>query len=398
MDEFENKDVFEGVAGENSAQEKKIAPKKQNGLSRFILISIISAVIGGLITGGALLIVFNTMNLGSANSTSTNVKIVKTSSPVVEIAKKVGPSVVSIKATAVQNNGVFGTTTSEPQGSGIIVRSDGYIVTNYHVISDALGTDGKISSSSKISIYISGDSEKGYEAKLIGGDSRTDLAVLKINKSGLTAAELGDSSAIEVGELVVAIGSPGGTELAGSVSQGIVSGLNRKIETEGGTEINLIQTDTAISPGNSGGALVNSQGQVVGINELKVVATGYEGIGFSIPINDVKTIINSLIKDGYIKRPYLGIYANGDYDKATADDNNLPEGILVDKVVPLSGAYKAGIEKGDIITKFNGVRVKTFDELNIQKDKTKAGQTVPVELYRDGKTVKINITLTETKN
>jgi len=390
MDEFENSN--------NYFEEKKIVPKKQNGISRFILISIISAVIGGLITGGALLIVFNNMNPGLANSTSTNVKIVKTSSPVVEIAKKVSPSVVSIKATAVQNNGVFGTTTSEPQGSGIIVRSDGYIVTNYHVISDALGTDGKISSSSKIYIYISGDSEKGYEAKLIGGDSRTDLAVLKINKSGLTAAELGDSSTIEVGELVVAIGSPGGTELAGSVSQGIVSGLNRKIETEGGTEINLIQTDTAISPGNSGGALVNSQGQVIGINELKVVATGYEGIGFSIPINDAKTIINSLIKNGYIKRPYLGIYANSDYDKATADDNNLPEGILVDKVVPLSGAYNAGVEKGDIITKFNGVRVKTFDELNIQKDKTKAGQTVPVELYRDGKTVKVNITLTETKN
>jgi serine protease Do len=373
-------------------------PKKEKKAPHFMFVAIISAVIGGIITGGAFFVFLTySGNAAFSNNGTTKIQIQKTTSPVVEIAKKVGPSVVSIKVQALQNDGIFGTTQVEPQGSGIIISSDGYIVTNYHVIADALGNDGKVSGTSKIEVYILGNTGKAYSANFVGGDLKTDLAVLKINKTGLSAADLGDSSALQVGELVVAIGSPGGTDLAGSVSEGIVSGLNRKVQTEGGSVINLIQTDTAISPGNSGGALVNSQGQVVGINELKVVATGFEGICFSIPINSAKTIINSLIKNGFIERPYIGIYRNADFDEAFAKANNYPAGVLVDSVVPLSGAYYAGIKSQDIITKFNGVRINNFDDLNAEKDKTKVGQAVPVEVYRGGKTIKLSLKMGATK-
>jgi len=401
----EKEQFIESVPGsefENSfVNDELIVNKKEKKTKKqmnYILISLISAMIGGIITGILIIIIGQAFNLPiqNGNGTSKKIEIEKSKTPFVEIAKKVGPSVVSIKVTAIQQS-FFGNTQVQPEGSGIIVRGDGYIVTNYHVIMDAIDSDGKLSSNSKIEIYLANDNKNSYKAKLVGGDIRTDLAVLKINKTGLTEADLGDSSKLEAGEIVVAIGSPGGIDLMGSVTQGIISGVNRKVMTEGGSEINLIQTDAAINPGNSGGALANSKGQVVGINELKVVATGYEGIGFAIPINSAKIIINNLISDGYIKRPTIGIYANAEYDETYAKENNLPYGVLVDSVKPLGGAFYAGIKKGDIITKFNGIKIKNFNDLNIEKDKCKINQIVPVEIYRNEKTITLNVKLLENK-
>ncbi len=289
----------------------------------------------------------------------------------VDISKKVGPAVVGITSTVNNVMSIFGgTTTSQGTGSGIIISSDGYIVTNNHVIDGA----------SAVSVTLNTGSE--YEAKVIGSDSKTDLAVIKIKPDEkLTVAELGDSSQIQVGERAIAIGNPLGMEFFGSTTQGIISAINRTINVDNRT-MSVIQTDAAINEGNSGGALVNAYGQVIGINAVKISSSSVEGMGFAIPISEAKPIIEDLIKYGYVKgRPVLGISAR-DVTRDMAQRQGWPAGVQVMSTQIGSGAEIAGLEQGDIIFKADGKEVKNFDDLNKIKDSHKPGETIKLEVYK----------------
>lgn len=302
-----------------------------------------------------------------------------------EIAKKVGPSVVGITSVIQGQMSFFGGyTQSSADGSGIILSKDGYIVTNNHVVSN----------SSSVMVTLNTGTE--YEAKLIGADEQTDLAVIKIEpKEELTVAVLGDSSEIEVGERVVAIGNPMGLEFFGSVTQGIVSAVNRSINIENRT-MNLIQTDAAINSGNSGGALINAYGEVIGINSVKMASSGVEGMSFAIPISEASPIISDLLEHGYVKgRPVIGI-GTRDVTEYMAQMYSWPQGAQV-MSVNSDAAREAGLQQGDIILSVNGKKITSGEELNKEKDKHKPGDTLKLEVYKyaTGKTETVKVLLTE---
>ncbi len=339
------------------------------------------------------------------NGIYKKVEITKSTSPVEAISEKVSPSIVGIQVTAkyrlsnpffdISRDGVG-------EGSGIIIREDGYILTNNHVIENALeANSNRLGEGSKIEVVLPSDIEKKYIAEIVGRDAKTDIAVLKINATNLPVAEFGDSDKVKPGELAVAIGNPGGLDYMGSVTAGIISGINRSIVMDNGQRLELIQTDAAINPGNSGGALVNSQGYVIGVNTVKIAASGYEGLGFAIPINKANEIATSLIEHKYVKgRPHLGVYIDQTFTQEEAKRADVPAGLLVDSVMPFSAAYKAGIQRGDIITEFDGKRVTTFKELEDQKNTHKPGDSIEVKVYRyqDNKTHTLTVILDEEKN
>jgi len=308
-------------------------------------------------------------------------------SPVVAIAERVGPAVVGI--TNFQGSNFF----MEPvtsTGSGFIIDGEkGYIVTNNHVVAGARR------------LMVSLDEDEQYPAKIVGQDPRTDLAVVKIDANRkLPEVKLGDSSNLQVGETVVAIGNPLGREFARSVTVGVVSALNREITVStprGGPEIslNLIQTDAAINPGNSGGPLVNMQGEVIGINSVKIAQTGVEGMGFAIPINDAKPIIEQIIEKGYVSRPFIGIYNFREITEEMSQWYDIPRGIYVGGVVPGSPADKAGIKPEDIIVEFAGKRITSFADLDEVLSKHEVGDTVTIAVVRDGKRREFTLTLGE---
>lgn len=293
----------------------------------------------------------------------------------VEINKKVKDSVVAVKITM---NG-----TTDFSGTGFIISADGYIITNAHVIEGAKAVEVVLS-----------DGETGFGAVVVGSDSHSDVAVLKIEATDLKPVELGDSDLLEVGETVVAIGNPYGMELAGTVTNGIVSALNRKIEIQG-TYMTLIQTNATINPGNSGGPLVNEYGQVVGITSSKMVAEGFEGIGFAIPINNAVEITEELITYGVIRdRAYIGV-SGRDITEAEATQSNVPQGVLVVSVESDSDAAKKGLRANDIIIGFNGEEISSMADLNEKKDQFKPGDTVSITYWRNGREHTIKITLAD---
>jgi len=391
--------------------------KKSKGVFSYALIAVLSSMVGGLVVGFLVLAVkpvvepvvektignvfpgliskVSTDNNSTDPTSLKKVEIVKSESPVVAIAEKVGPSIVGIKVTYnLTSFDFFGDTQSEAkgEGSGIIVRKDGYILTNYHVIENAYESKKQ---TGKVDVYLP-NNKKPISAKIIGGDQRTDLAVIKIDQDNLPEAELGRSSKVKAGELAVAIGNPLGMEFAGSVTAGVISAVNRSIEVEG-RKLNLIQTDAAINPGNSGGALVNSKGQVIGVNTIKMASTGVEGLGFAIPIDEVKPIMEQLIKHQYVKgRPQIGI--NGrTIDEDLSDYYHIPIGVYILQVTPFSGAEKAGIQVGDVIIEIQGKSIKTIEELNDLKKSYKVGDVLKVIIIRDGVRKTINLKLTEEK-
>ena len=283
-----------------------------------------------------------------------------------------------------------GTATAE--GSGIIISENGYILTNNHVInSSSTSSYYEIGQANKVTVHLYNDTTE-YTATVVGTDEETDLAVIKIDKEGLTAAEIGDSDSVQVGEFSMAIGNPLGMQ--SSVTSGIISALNRDVTDSDGKTFKLIQTDAAINSGNSGGALVNSQGQVIGVNTLKVSATGVEGMGFAIPINSAKPIYEQLIQYNKVKRPYIGI-AGRDLDETTAKRNNLVVGIYVASVDEYSAAEKAGIKAGDVIIKADGQSIKTMTELNNIKNTHSIGDTMTVTVNRNGQEKELTLTLQE---
>lgn len=311
------------------------------------------------------------------------------------IAKKVGPSIVGIRMiTQSPRNWFYGDSSQYvDEGSGIIISSDGYIMTNYHVVQYA-DPKNNISSSTTLEVFLSDDRQA--TAKFVGGDRKTDLAVIKIDLKKLPAATLGDSSKLEVGELAVAIGNPLGLEFRGSVTAGVISALNRTVNIDNKI-LNLIQTDAAINPGNSGGALVNSKGEVIGINTAKISESGVEGLGFAIPVNEAKPIIDQLIAFGYVKgRPYIGIEGI-DITETVSRQYGLPVGVYVYNTTSDGGAAKAGIKRGDVIVSMAGKTVKTIYDIESIMKNYKAGDTVSVTVVRNGKKVKLSLTFEEEK-
>jgi serine protease Do len=308
-----------------------------------------------------------------------------------EIAAQVGPSVVGvINKTTVQAQKYYdpftgrsyyytdpsteGQTVEQGSGSGIIFQEDGYIVTNQHVIDGA----------SEISVILNTGDE--FTAKLVGQDTKTDLAVLKIDPGStqLTAATLGDSSAVQVGELAVAIGNPMGQEFSGSVTAGIISAVNRTMTLENRT-YNLLQTDAAINSGNSGGALINQYGEVIGINSVKLSTTGVEGMGFAIAISEAKPIIDDLMSSGYVTgRPLVGI---------SIKDTGY--GLFISSVSEGSGAEEAGLKLYDMILEVDGQKVSSSSDVNEIRDKKKPGDYLTFKILRDGETMEVNVRLTE---
>ena len=335
-----------------------------------------------------------TTSASSGNINTTQISLADYSGTGIAVAKKVQPSIVGIKVEYTVNS-IFmnqqGTATAE--GSGIIISENGYILTNNHVInSSSTSSYYEIGQANKVTVHLYNDTTE-YTATVVGTDEETDLAVIKIDKEGLTAAEIGDSDSVQVGEFSMAIGNPLGMQ--SSVTSGIISALNRDVTDSDGKTFKLIQTDAAINSGNSGGALVNSQGQVIGVNTLKVSATGVEGMGFAIPINSAKPIYEQLIQYNKVKRPYIGI-AGRDLDETTAKRNNLVVGIYVASVDEYSAAEKAGIKAGDVIIKADGQSIKTMTELNNIKNTHSIGDTMTVTVNRNGQEKDINVTLTET--
>lgn len=355
-------------------------------------------MLGGIIGGTAAVLISNAvMPINNVkNNVETGKELVNTvtkeytfstvENPVVAISEKVGPSVVGVKVTYTSQN-IWGILSeNEGQGSGIIYSADGYIVTNYHVIEEAIGKDNA-------KVYVLFPDDESVEAKIVGYDSVTDMAVLKIDKKGLTAAEFGNSDEISVGELAVAIGNPLGEEFAGSVTVGYISATNRKIATDG-TTYNLIQTDAAINSGNSGGPLVNASGKVIGVNTVKIASTGVEGMGFAIPSNDILPIIEELITNKKIVRPYIGV-GGITLSKDLAATYNLVEGIYIQTVDEKGPAYIAGIKQGDVITEAEGKKVTSIAELNEIKYKKKVGDSIKLKIYREKEYKEITVVLTE---
>jgi serine protease Do len=337
-----------------------------------------------------------TSTTGTVSGTSLVTSNNSSNLTVTEIAKKVGPSIVGIKMVvkSSRQSDFFGNnaSSSDSEGSGIIISRDGYIMTNYHVVQYA--DPNSSVKNTTLTVYL--PDKREAKATFIGGDSDNDLALIKINLSDLTVAELGDSSAVEVGDPAVAIGNPLGMEFAGSVTYGVISALNRQLDT-GDVTMNLIQTDAAINPGNSGGALLNSKGQVIGINSAKISITGVEGLGFAIPINTAKPIVEQLKSYGYVKgKPLVGISAQ-EVTEEISSTYGIPVGVYIVEVTNGGAAQSAGIKKGDVLIKLDGKEVKTMSDIDAVKKQHKSGDTVDAVVTRDGKNVTLKLTFTEDK-
>lgn len=411
MDENNSNNSFKSVDSTNfnsSYKEFKNSEKKFNfGFAKNVLAPFLFGVIGSVTVIAVSLnvptikenIVKKLVSVESPNSYGDNtntanintqmVSLVGYSETGVGVASKVRPSIVGIEVEYSVNSIFYrNKSTATAAGSGIIISEDGYILTNNHIVnSSSTSYYYELGKANKVTVTLYNDSTK-YDATIVGTDSQTDLAVIKIEKNGLKAAELGDSDAVQVGEFAMAIGNPLG--LTDSVTAGIVSAVNREVSDQDGNSYVAIQTDASINSGNSGGALVNSKGQVIGVNTLKLSGTGVEGVGFAIPINSTKEIYEQLIQYNKVKRPYIGIDGY-DLDEQTAEDNNLVVGIYIKTIEDFSAGEKAGLKIGDVIVEVDGTKVTKMDELNAIKNQKQIGDT----LFREGKEKEITVTLQE---
>ena len=375
--------------------DKNVKKNKSGMRKRIMSYILVGAICSTLAGAGSAVVTMNMMkNTSTANATKTAAtpvssnskeKLITTNSTenltTPEIVKKVSPAVVAISTSSTSvSTAVRGQDAQqEGVGTGIIFNKDGYILTNYHVINGAQTIKVMLSDGKEVS------------AKVINYDAEADVAVIKLADNTVVpgVASFGDSDTLEVGETVVAIGNPLGKELIGSVTTGIVSAVNRQVSIEN-KDLKFIQTDAAINPGNSGGPLVNSKGEVVGINTAKISVEGVEGLGFAIPINTVNPKMDALIK------PILSIGIScRDITADISKQYNMPVGVYVSQIKEFSAAEKSGITSGDVIVKFDGKKIKTVDELNKIKGIHKSGDVVKIELVRNSKTVKINLTLSE---
>lgn len=377
---------------------------KNSGLMKAVAALVIGAVIGGA-AGGAV-----GYGMGDRDSNSGKITAVSSSGAnqtqkvsysengdmtVSSIAEKAMPAVVSVYNIA--NNtrqSIFGSSSQSAEGqaqgygSGVIISADGMIVTNYHVIE---GSD---------SVVVTTSDDKQYKAEVLGTDSTLDIAVLKIDASDLPYVEIADSDQVKVGDLAVAIGNPLGSEFANTVTDGIISGVDRKISSENG-DLGLLQTNASINSGNSGGALLNGQAQLIGINSMKIQSNGMtsvEGMGFAIPSNVVLDFVNS-VKDGSYtknstKKAWIGISGYSlDEGIASQVGTDVTEGVLIASVTDGGPAASAGLEMGDILTKVDGKEIKSFEDLSDYLSEKSPGDEVTFTVNRDGQTGEVKVTL-----
>lgn len=401
-------------------------PKRRSGNGKIIATAAIVGVVGGLIGGGVSYYAADQMNSASVNNSAAQTSVSSSSSKVSQKSAKTSGtmttayndvkgavvSVINLKRQSSSSstdslyNSLFGDDEggsskkngkleTYSEGSGVVYMKSngkGYIVTNNHVIS---GSDA---------VQVQLANGKTVSAKVVGKDSTTDLAVLSIDAKYVTqTAEFGDSKSLQAGQTVIAVGSPLGSEYASTVTQGIVSAPARTIETSSGNQQTVIQTDAAINPGNSGGALVNSAGQVIGINSMKLAqssdGTSVEGMGFAIPSNEVVTIVNELVKKGKITRPQLGVRVvalNGipeAYRSRLKIKSNLKNGIYVASVNKSGSAARAGMKSGDVITAVDGKKVDDVASLHSILYIHKVGDTVNVTVNRNGKNISLKVKL-----
>ncbi len=414
MEEKENNSKFKAIpVTGTSSYDKTTKPK--TGFGKSVLVPFISGVVGCTVVIGTCFGVpsirtkiigdSNTSSISTTNNNSTQsdgyvkqTSLENYSDTSVYAANKILPSIVGIKIDYTINStsifGRTGTSTASASGSGIIISEDGYILTNNHVVSSNSSDSNsyyQISEATKVTVTLFND-ETEYEAKIVGQDEQTDLAVIKIEKTGLTKAEFADSDDVKVGEFAMAVGNP--VNMTSTVTTGIVSAVNRKITDSDGKTYTCIQTDAAINSGNSGGALVNAQGKVIGINTLKLSGSGIEGIGFAIPINSTTDITSQLIQYSKVKRPFIGI-SGVDLDETTAAKYNLVVGIYVKSVEDFSSAEKGGLKSGDVIIEADGKSIKSMDELNEIKNSHQIGDTMKLKINRDGAEKEITLTLGE---
>ena len=372
--------------------------KKSGGFVKLVVIPLCCALVGGIIGAGTTMLLKNQQIIkpqapisnvfeGNRENGVLDVHKIDTSklmTPAEVYATNVG-STVSI-TTAITTNFWGYQTTSAASGSGFILTDDGYVLTNYHVVEG--------SSSISVAMY----DGKSYDAQLIGYDENNDIAVLKIDATDLTPVILGDSDNLNVGDDVVAIGNPLG-ELTFSLTSGAISALDRTITMQNGTTMNLMQTDCAINSGNSGGALFNMYGEVIGITNAKYSGNGNNGeasidnIGFAIPMNHARKIFESIIEKGYYSKPYIGVSVT-DVSEET-QSYGLPKGAAVKGVVEGSPAQKAGLQLNDIITEANGTAISGSQELVTLVGKCEPGDTLALKVYRQGQTLDITITVAE---
>ena len=400
-------------------------PKRRSGSSKIIATAAIVGVVGGLIGGGVSYYAADQMNSASVNNSAAQTSVSSSSSKVSQKSAKTSGtmtsaynsvkgavvSVINLKRQSSSStnslyNSLFGDDEGSSskkngkletysEGSGVVYMKSngkGYIVTNNHVIS---GSDA---------VQVQLANGKTVSAKVVGKDSTTDLAVLSIDAKYVTqTAEFGDSKSLQAGQTVIAVGSPLGSEYASTVTQGIVSAPARTIETSSGNQQTVVQTDAAINPGNSGGALVNSAGQVIGINSMKLAqssdGTSVEGMGFAIPSNEVVTIVNELVKKGKITRPQLGVRVvalNGipeAYRSRLKIKSSLKNGIYVASINKNSSASRAGMKSGDVITAVDGKKVDDVSSLHSILYSHKVGDTVNVTVNRNGRNVSLKVKL-----
>lgn len=415
MDEKEqNNAKFKAIPVTGSASYEK-SDRPKSGFGKGVIIPFISGVVGCTVVIGTCFgvpsirtkLIGNqtTSSISTTNNNSTKsdgyvkqTSLENYSDTSVYAANKILPSIVGIKIDYTVNStsifGRTGSTTATASGSGIIISEDGYILTNNHVVSSSSSDSNsyyQISEATKVTVTLFND-ETEYEAKIVGQDEQTDLAVIKIEKTGLTKAEFADSDDVKVGEFAMAVGNP--VNMTSTVTTGIVSAVNRKITDSDGKTYTCIQTDAAINSGNSGGALVNAQGKVIGINTLKLSGTGIEGIGFAIPINSTTDITSQLIQYSKVKRPFIGI-SGIDLDETTAKKYNLVVGIYVKSVEDFSSAEKGGLKSGDVIIEADGKSIKSMDELNEIKNSHQIGDIMKLKINRDGSEKEITLTLGE---
>lgn len=355
---------------------------RRPSLFSYMAVALIGAIIGGIIVSYFSPLIGGGRDIKDSKDNRSNPPVVSGGdSPVIQIAEKVGPTVVGITNTIDVDSLLYHQNVPKGTGSGVVFDDKGHIVTNYHVIQ---GT-GKI--------FVTLSDGTKVAAKLVGFDERTDLAVVKVDEKGLKPASFGDSDKVRVGELAVAIGNPLGEQFASTVTAGVISALNRTVNVDE-QRFKLIQTDAAISPGNSGGALVNSRGQVIGINSVKIVDVDVEGLNFAIPSNTVKPIVESIIKNGRVIRPWLGILG-GDVNPVVVQQFKLSvdKGVLISDIPAGGPAAKAGMQKGDVIVSFDGKPLKDFGELRANIDKHKIGDKIEVGIIRGKEEKKLTITL-----
>ena len=390
--------------------------KTKTGFGKSVLLPFFSGIVGCAVVMGTcfgvpsireniLGVSSSNPNFSSSNSSSTEssgyvsqTSLSNYSDTSVYAANKILPSIVGIKVEYMVNSplSLFSnkqqTSTATASGSGIIISDDGYILTNNHIVSTTSAESYyEVSEATKVTVTLFND-ETEYEAKIIGKDEQTDLAVIKIDKTGLSKAEFADSDSIKVGEFAMAVGNPLGMQ--SSITCGVISAVNREVTDSDGKKFTLIQTDAAINSGNSGGALVNSEGKVIGINTLKLSGTGIEGMGFAIPINSTTDITSQLIQYSKVKRPYIGI-TGMDLDEETANTYHLVQGIYVKAIEDFSAAEKAGFKIGDVIIEADGKKITTMDELNEIKNSHKIGDEMKAKVNREGQEKELTITLGE---